>query len=102
LEAPVLIVLTTPEAYNWLEDLSIAGEVIYLEATNQGLGTCWMQIRDIGTPDKPDPEGYVRKVLGIPEDIRVLCFFPIGYPKIALPEHTENEFELSKIHPEKW
>ena len=102
LESPVVIVLVSPEVHQWVEDLSIIGEAIYLEATNQGLGTCWMHIKDLGSIDKPDPEGYVRDLLGIPSDKRVLCFFPTGYPKMDLTEHRDEEFEKDKIHYEKW
>jgi len=101
-QAPVVIVLTSPEKHCWLEDLSIVGEIIYLQVTELGLGTCWMQLRDLTTPEKPDPEGYVREILSIPADRRVLCFFPMGYPKTKLPEHTDSEFEENKIHYEKW
>jgi len=101
-EAPVVIVLCSPDVHQWVEDLSIVGEVIYLEATNQGLGTCWMHVKDLVSPEKLNPEGFVRDLLGIPGDKRVLCFFPIGYPKFKMPEHTDQEFEQNKIHYEKW
>lgn len=101
-ESPVVIVLVSPDVHQWVEDLSIIGEVIYLEATNQGLGTCWMHVKDLGSEDKPDPEGYIKEVLGIPQDKRVLCFFPIGYPNIELPLHSDEEYEKDKIHYERW
>jgi nitroreductase len=101
-ESPAVIVLVCQNVDQWVEDLSVVSEAIYLEATNQGLGTCWMHLKDMGTPEKPNPEDYVRVTLGIPAEMRVLCFFPIGYPAEVLPEHSENEFEQSKIHTEKW
>jgi len=101
-EAPVSIVLCSPNVHQWVEDISVVAEAIYLEATNQGLGTCWMHLKDIPTPEKPDPQEFVKKLLGIPADMEVLCFFPIGYPKLALPKHTDTEFDKSKIHYEKW
>ena len=101
-EASAVIVLCSPEVHQWVEDLSIIGEVIYLEATNQGLATCWMHLKELGSSGKPDPEGYVRDLLGMPKTMRVLCFFPIGYPVLNLPEHAQSEFEVNKIHYEKW
>jgi len=101
-ESPVVIVLCSPDVHQWVEDLSIVGEVIYLEATNQGLGTCWMHVKDLVSPEKPNPEGFVRDLLGIARDKRILCFFPIGYTKFEMPEHTDQEFEQNKIHYEKW
>ena len=101
-ESPVVIVLCSPDVHQWVEDLSIVGEAIYLEATNQGLGTCWMHVKDLVSPEKPNPEGFVRDLLDIPSDKRILCFFPIGYPKFETPGHTDQEFEQNKIHYEKW
>ncbi len=52
-------------------DIAIALEHIALQATAEGLATCW-----IGSffPDK------VRTILGIPKDIQVIELMPIGYP----------------------
>lgn len=102
--APVVIVVVSDETKSreWLEDASIVGEHIYLEATNQGLGTCWVQIRDSKRPNGDGAEDYVRSLLGIPSNFRVVCLMPIGYPAEELPEHSDTEFEQSKLHQEKW
>lgn len=100
--APVVIVVCSKEWQYWIEDTSIVAEHIYLEATNQGLGTCWTQVRGGSTYGGGDPEAYVRKILGIPDEIRVLCMMPIGYPGEYLPDHSENEFEREKIHKNHW
>jgi nitroreductase len=42
-----------------------------LEATNQGLGTCW-----IGGYD----ESVVKKTLGVPDEVRVVSMLSLGYP----------------------
>ena len=100
--APVVIVVCAKEVKYWVEDCAIAAENIYLEAENQGLGTCFTQIylskRDNGT----DAEEYIKNLLDIPPEIRVLCLLPIGYPLKRLAEHGEDEFEQGKIHQEKW
>ena len=100
--APVVIVVCSKEWQYWLEDASIVAENICLEATNQGLGTCWTQIRGSSTYDGGDPESYIREILDIPDEIRVLCMMPIGYPDEDLPEHQESEFEEKKIHKDGW
>ncbi|MCJ7827576.1 nitroreductase family protein, partial [Patescibacteria group bacterium] len=73
-QAPVVIVLCSEDWDYWLEDASIVGMAIYLEANNQGLGTCWTQVRggECATSGG-DSEAYVRQILGIPEEMRVLC-----------------------------
>ena len=103
-KSPVIIVVTAnePHAYRWLEDSSIAAEHIYLEATNQDLGSCWVQIHGMETPNGIDSEEYARDILKVPTDYRILCIMTLGYPAEDLPEHDESEFDKSKIHTEKW
>jgi nitroreductase len=52
-------------------DVSIAMSFIILQARELGLGTCW-----IGAFD----ESSVKKILGIPDDVRVVAMTPLGYP----------------------
>ncbi|HNR25320.1 MAG TPA: nitroreductase family protein [Methanobacteriaceae archaeon] len=51
-------------------DLSIAVSFMILEATELGLGTCWLGAYD---------EEAVKKVLDIPDEIRVPAMFTLGY-----------------------
>ena len=77
-EAPVIIVACSTEServmpcgqYAYTVDLSIAVSFMILEATEQGLGTCWLGAYD---------EEKVRNVLEIPERIRVPAMFTLGY-----------------------
>jgi len=104
LDAPVIIVVTVDEtqAARWIEDGSVAASHIYLEATNQGLGTCWVQILCRQTASGDDCEMYVQQILGIPKTVRVLCLMPIGHPAQQLPEHIEAEYVGQKVHFDKW
>jgi len=58
----------------YLVDVAIAMEHLVLEATNLGLGTCWLGIFD---------EAEVKGLLKIPEEIRVVALTPLGYPLIS-------------------
>ncbi len=104
-KAPVILVIASHQDETdryWLEDAFIASTQVYLETTNQGLGTCCIQIAEAKRDNDEDAEEYVKKLLNIPNDLRVACIMPIGYPKIKLPEHSEAEFEQAKIHHEKY
>jgi nitroreductase len=103
-KAPVSIVVCARESdsKNWLEDCSIAAAHIYLEATNQGLATCWANIRNGTTVDGGDREQYVRDLLQIPEDYRVVCIMPIGHPVRDIPEYSEEDYKEGKVHEEGW
>ena len=98
--AKAIIVLCSEEWKYWVEDASIVGAYIYLEATNQGLGTCWIQVRDSQTTEGQPAEEYVRKILDIPKEIRVISFFPIGYPASITPKHITNT--EGKVIIETW
>jgi nitroreductase len=72
-------------------DVAIAIDHITLCAVAEGLGTCW-----IGA----FYESEVRKILGIPQPIRVVALLPVGYParstaakknRLALKEIVKNE-----------
>jgi len=52
-------------------DVAIAVAFMVLEATEQGLGTCWLGAFS---------EDEVRKVLGVPAEVRVVAMTPLGYP----------------------
>lgn len=60
------------DMHYFLVDVSIALEHLVLAARDKGLGTCW-----IGAFD----EKKVKEILKIPENIRVVAFTPVGYPK---------------------
>jgi len=100
--APVILILCSKDWDYWIEDLSIVVENIYLECTNQGLGTCCIQVRGCKTFDQTDCEEYVKNLLNIPKEYRILCIMPIGYPDEQMPEHSDDEFNKEKIHYEKW
>jgi len=55
----------------WKVDLAIAMQNLILEAWDLGLGTCW-----IGA----FREDEVKRILGIPDEARVVALAPLGYP----------------------
>ncbi|MDO8669551.1 MAG: nitroreductase family protein [Candidatus Buchananbacteria bacterium] len=85
------------ESSDWVEDCSIVAEHIWLEATNQGLGSCWVHIRGNDNAEKE-----VKELLHVPEDYRVLCLMPLGVPVKDEPEHSEEDFDRSKIKQESY
>jgi nitroreductase len=54
-----------------IQDTAAAAQNMMLAAWDKGLGTCW-----IGA----FREGDVRKALGLPENVRPVAMFPMGYP----------------------
>jgi nitroreductase len=55
----------------FLVDVAIAMEHLILAATDLGIGTCW-----IGEFN----EKKIKKILGVPDKIKVVALSPLGYP----------------------
>lgn len=80
-EAPIVICAVGLEKLDWGRmggywsslpvDVTIALEHLILAAANEGLGTCW-----IGAYK----EAEVKKVLKIPDGVKVIALTPLGYP----------------------
>ncbi len=98
-DAPIIIVICydMKKGKRFKEDSSIAAAHIMLEAVNQGLGTCFVQVADAGDPPGI-AEPYVREVLCIPDRYRVQCMVTLGYAKRAKVKHKEGEYDEGKVH----
>ena len=74
----VIVVLGDPEVHPkyHLCDPHNAVQNMLLAAFSLGLGTCWMGVRD----GSVEPE--FRKILNIPEKLRVVCAVSVGYSDV--------------------
>lgn len=78
--APIAIVCLADEKRSpghWVEDVSLSVMLLMLEAHELGLGTCWGAVYQPGSQTRED---YVRNLLNISSEYRVLCILGIGYP----------------------
>ena len=67
-------------------DVAISLDHMSLKAVEEGLGTCW-----IGAFD----QAAVKKLLGIPDSIRVVELMPLGYP--ASQPSPRSRLEMDEI-----
>jgi len=74
-------------------DLGIAMEHMVLKATELGLGTCW-----IGWFD----ESTLKKILEIPNKIKVSALLAVGYPKDESPKKRKRKPLEKIVFSEKW
>lgn len=96
-QAPIVIVgcadTETREEPKCFVDVSIAFEHMVLAAANFGLGTCWLGY--LGADET------IKKILGIPEHMKVVAVTPLGYPdEIPGPKTRKTLSEI--IHYEKF
>ena len=86
----------------WEEDCSIASILTQLTAQSLGLGSCWVQIRKRFYEDSTSSEDYIRRVFGIPDNIRMLSIIGIGYPAEKPEPIAREALKDEKIHLNRW
>ena len=87
---PAAIVVLGDKSSEWWEhDCAAATENLLLAAANLGLGAVWCGLKEHSGE-------AVRKILGAPSKLGVLCIIPIGYPADSPPPNTK--YQKSKVH----
>jgi nitroreductase len=110
-DAPVIIVACADTSKSgsvnqqdyYLVDVAISFQQMMLTAWNNGVGSCWLAAFN---------ENSVKKILGIPDKVRVVAMSPFGYPKekasfyskaVKTFAGSKKRIELDKmIFQEKW
>lgn len=84
-KAPAAIVVLGDESKTdlWVENCSICATYLMLSAVDKGLGSCWVHVngrlRDKKDETKGYAEQYVRELLGVKDNMRILCVIALGY-----------------------
>ena len=81
----------------WIEDCSIASIVLQLAAQSVGLGSCWAQIRNRVHSKQKSAEKYIRELLHLPENLKVLSIIAIGVPAETKTPVAKEQLDYSKI-----
>ncbi|WP_418965143.1 nitroreductase family protein [Cetobacterium sp.] len=98
-----IIILGNPQKSNtWNEDASIVSFSIQLKAYELGLGSCWINLKERTTSDNIDSGEYVKNLLNIPEEFKIVSVISLGYPNEQKPPHNESDMDFSKLHFEKY
>ncbi|MBP8717976.1 MAG: nitroreductase family protein [Candidatus Atribacteria bacterium] len=98
-KAPLaIVVMADPKQSDvWIEDASLAAIFMILTAQDLGLGSCWIQIRKRNHSVNLSSEDFIKDLLGIPDDLRILCLVAVGYPAEDKPEKTIAEIKLNDV-----
>lgn len=99
-DAPAAIVVLADEEVSdvWVEDSSIALSYLNLMAVEQGLGSCWVQMRRRASSDGVDAEENVRAALGVPKRFRVVGALALGFPAREPKPHVPEEADMDRVH----
>lgn len=97
--APLAVVFCADETVNdaWVEDCSIAAIILQLTAHSLGLGSCWIHFHYRMHSETVTSEQYVRGLLNIPENYRVLCAVTVGYPAKESKGRPFESLQFEKI-----
>lgn len=82
--AAIVVLGDTEKSDLWAENCSISATFLMLSAVNEGLGSCWVHVHE--RPRSKDgsipgtSEDYLRDLLGVKENMGILCVIALGYP----------------------
>ena len=101
-EAPIIVIACADPAHSgqireqdyYLVDMGITAQSLMLSANALGLSTVFVGIYD---------EQKIKDMLGIPESVRVVGIFPLGYAKDATKKDGPPKKEVSEtVFNDKW
>lgn len=91
---------TRSEAY--IEDASIAAEMMQLQAADLGIGSCWVQVMGRYAADSTPSVEVVQEILGIPEEYPVLCIMTFGYSAETRKPVDTSKLLWERVHLHTW
>ena len=98
-----IVILADPATSDvWVEDTAIVATILHLTAQTLGLGSCWIQIRGRQFTETETCEDYVRRILGIPENLKVASIISLGYPDESKPPYADGDLKLDKVYLNKY
>jgi nitroreductase len=97
--APVAIVVCGDPSVSglWIEDCSIAAVTMQYAAHALGLGSRWTQMKGNHFNEGTTSTQYIAKLLGLPENLAVLCIIAVGYPGEEMVPYKKNELRFDKV-----
>ena len=98
--AAVVVIGNTAKSDTWVEDCSIAMTLMQLEATEQGVGSCWVQCRSRQASDGTSTEERIKDLLSIPENYGVLAILSLGIAAETPEARKLPAVECDKVHLE--
>lgn len=78
--AAIVVFGDSNKADTWIEDSSIALTYMHLMATDQGVGSCWVQMHMRKDANGGDAEDNVRRIMSAPDSYRVVGVLSLGVP----------------------
>lgn len=93
----VVVAANVKEAAAWIEDASIAAHSIQMAIEEEGLGSCWIQIRERYAPDGRSASDFIKEKLDIPAEYEVGSIIAGGYPAEKPDPYSLDELQWGKV-----
>jgi nitroreductase len=98
-----IVVCADPDRSDvWVEDCSIASILLHLQATDLGLGSCWVQIRRREHDERQSAGTYITDLLDLTEGMVVEAVIAIGYPLQQAVGHPSSSLPADKVSYERY
>jgi nitroreductase len=81
----------------WIEDCAIAAITLQYAAQDLDLGSCWAQIRNRPHDNDTSAEDYLKNLLCLEKNYKILCVIGIGFADEKKPGHAQAELSNDKI-----
>jgi nitroreductase len=98
----VVVAADTSKSDVYIEDCSIAAAYMQLQATDLGLGACWVQVRDRYAQDGTPAEEILHELLGMPENMPIECVVTFGHPDEQRKPVDTSKLLWEKVHIGQW
>jgi len=98
--APLIVVLVANpnKSSVWIEDLSIMATLMQITAWQMGIGSCWIQIRNRNYNEKITSEEYIKNIMDIDGEKKVLCLLSFGYKDEDKKNYEDKEILFDRIN----
>jgi nitroreductase len=98
-DAPVAVVVCGDPSVSglWVEDCSIAAVTMQYAALALGLGSRWAQMRGNNFKEGTTSAQYIGELLGLAENLTVLCIIAIGYPDEEMVPYKKDALRFDKV-----
>ncbi len=102
-DAPLVIVIlgNADKSDVWIEDASIAGILIQLEAESLGLGSCWVQIRNRKHSEEETAGDFIRGAMEFPSNFHVESLIAVGYSEEKRELNKLEDLDYARVHCDK-
>jgi len=98
--APVIVVLAANpnKSSVWIEDLSIMATLMQITAWEMGVGSCWVQIRNRNYNETITSEDYIKGIMNIEKEKKVLCLLSFGYIDEEKKAYEDKDILFERIN----